>query len=432
MVHSCFTWAKKSVIISPCFTRAARWVILFLLAFVVRLTYISVASLGPGEIQGDASQYYTYAQNLTASGTYVEQHGNRAIRMPGYPLFLAGVFRLFGSTVSTIQCVQAILSAISVLLITLAAFRYLSAPWAWAAGTIAIFYYDFFAGCPRILSETLYVFLLTGFLSTWSMARDRNKVKFFLSGILLGLCMLVRPEIGLFIGCVGFILVLKHSKRGVLFALLLWIGAGTVLAPWVLRNRIVMGKWIVTTSSMKFNAYVGLWLSQKRLGLVEGNWLMPVGQEVERDRAYGEAARDLYRKTPLTQIIKIYFYNLAVLFYPFHPTYDPTLWFFLPFWIYALYLFFVRQAPVLVIPAVYVTFSAGTFILFGCTVLRYREPLAPAVILLAAFGLCELWRRTPRPTFAKILSVWIGLNAMAWAMAPRLRLLLLDGKAHLW
>jgi hypothetical protein len=85
------------------------------------------------EVNGDSQLYGGMAKNLLLQGRYAVADGNgmlhaTLIRLPGYPLFLAACFRLFGmENYFAAACVQIVLELIGCVLLSLFAWR-VSAP----------------------------------------------------------------------------------------------------------------------------------------------------------------------------------------------------------------------------------------------------------------------------------------------------------------
>lgn len=400
--------------------------IIFLMAMAIRMVFVVARSQGHGEINGDAFEYDSYAQNLLAHGRYVNNQSELAGRMPGYPIFLAGLYALFSHSVLVVQIVQCVLSSLVCVFVFLIALRLLPYMWAMTAGAISIFYLDAFIGCPRILSETLYVFLISVSWMFWFYGDWKRWRTFLAFGAMIGLTALVRPEACVYAGVAGC-LAFWQSRRRWVSCFILWVGVLIFLAPWTLRNYYVFKRFLPTTTRSGFNAYIGLQIPLDRTGSPPVKPMVSDQlPEVERDRLYAKAAKELYRATPWAALFKAYFYNAAVFLYPFRPTYDPTLVFWIPFWLYGIVSYKRMENKRGILIVAYFFFATLSYIVFGATVARYRECVAPATILLAAVGLLSFHERVSRPQFRTVLIVWGCVNLLIWVNAPYVRKILLD------
>jgi len=79
---------------------------------------------------GDAPSYLAPAEQLAEHARFENAHGDKEyLRTPGYPLFVAAVYRVFGERNTAVLLVQVLLSALTVYL------AYLLASWMWSAGS---------------------------------------------------------------------------------------------------------------------------------------------------------------------------------------------------------------------------------------------------------------------------------------------------------
>lgn len=240
----------------------------------------------PSDEPDDGRLYARIAINILEHRSYSieteEPYPPTFIRVPGYPLLLAGIYALFGHENNrAVRVVQAVLDTITCWLIALLAL-------AWApyrthrfrrrllliALSLAVF-------CPfpaiyvgTILTETCTILLatacaLTGTLAMKTTSRGKSVGWFALAGLTGGLATLVRPDSGLFVAAVGFTVVLTGlvrlyramSRRGIetpigealsgsprrilirtiLSGVVLTAGFAVALTPWAIRNARVFG-----------------------------------------------------------------------------------------------------------------------------------------------------------------------------------------------
>lgn len=164
-----------------------------LLALALRINFVSQAVVDH-PIRGDAIQYFTAAWNLIhrhifsiTPPTTPLIHGD-SYRDPGFPFFLAIWLKLLGHTpawYAVTLSVQAILGAVTVLLLVVAARTWLSDNWSIAAGVLMAIWPHSIAMCGYLLSETLFGFLCALSLYLLSVAIRTQAYRWFVA---CGLC----------------------------------------------------------------------------------------------------------------------------------------------------------------------------------------------------------------------------------------------------
>jgi hypothetical protein len=254
-----------------------KWVFvcLILLAAAFR---ISVAHWLPNDAPDDGRVYAQIARNMLERHVY--SHDSEApfapslIRLPGYPLFLASIYSVFGHVNNgAVRILQAVIDAATCALIALLAWwwqpdknrKRASALAALAVAAICPFTTIYAA---TILTEVPTNFLIMAMMVAATIAfrkSDEGFVKrallwWVIAGLLGGLAVLMRPDNGLFLAAVGITLVLtgfgplvlrlrRESKTEdprpktqfaffrVLFAGMIFsVAFALVLTPWTIRN----------------------------------------------------------------------------------------------------------------------------------------------------------------------------------------------------
>jgi len=246
-----------------------------LTAFVVALVLLTltsricVAYYLANDEPGDGIVYARLATNLLEHGTFSSDEeapfSPTFVRMPGYPVFIAGVYYVFDKGNNTaVRIVQAVVDTGTCVLAAMIAFAWTSgrrrrraAFWAYALASICPFIVIYTA---TILSETLTTFLmaamtLTATLALKSPGRFRSGLWWILTGLIAGSAVFVRPDAGLFAAGIGLTLVIAglfigDDERPLFidrFGDVVWKGAVfsivflLVLTPWTLRNWRVFG-----------------------------------------------------------------------------------------------------------------------------------------------------------------------------------------------
>jgi len=242
----------------------------------------------PSDEPDDGRLYARIAINILEHRSYSieteEPYPPTFIRVPGYPLMLAGIYALFGHENNrAVRAVQAVFDTITCWLIALLAL-------AWAPsrnrtyGTynsrrpLLLITLALAVCCPfpaiyvgTILTETCTILLATAcaLSGTLGMKSDNPRKStgwFVLSGLTGGLATLFRPDSGLFVAAVGFTVVVvglyraitrrrterpasdvlsvapgQILSRTILSGALLTIGFAIALTPWAIRNERVFG-----------------------------------------------------------------------------------------------------------------------------------------------------------------------------------------------
>lgn len=212
----------------------------------------------------DGRVYSQIARNVIEQHVYSHDSGPpyaaSLIRLPGYPLFLVGVYKVFGVGNNTaVRVVQALLDTATCILIALIAFEWaINEERKHRAALIAL---ALAAVCPftaiyvaTILTEVFTNFLAAAMVLTATFAfkatlRKRVLCWWIATGLFAGLAVLFRPDAGLFAAALGSTLILsalsslRRLREAILFAAVFSIAFCIVLVPWTIRNRRVFHLW---------------------------------------------------------------------------------------------------------------------------------------------------------------------------------------------
>jgi len=324
-----------------------------ILALILRVIWAVGApqwdpKLRASERWGDAQSYHLLAESILR-GQGLERDGQpTAFRPPVYPIFLAALYLLLGSSPLVLRCVQSLLGVLTVYLIYRLARRShhaggeplqlalnrtlgeMSPPTAgekvgmgrteygqeesWvgvlACGMIALHPLSIYAG-GWLYGETLAVLLVT--MALLASLDQRGFVQ-AIAGLLAAAAILTRPPIFLLLPGIIIQSLLLHPgpvRMKLLRAGLVLCSALVLLFPWTIRNKIQLGKWIPLTTSSGANLWGGnnpqsnggftalpAHPNQSSPYFVEGM------SEVESDAFLRSAARSYVKENPVSALLK--------------------------------------------------------------------------------------------------------------------------------
>jgi hypothetical protein len=427
-----------------------------LLALVIGLAYVKWLEpfgLDPGTEQylrhypgvtgrglmADEFQYLSIAQCISTGAGYSLSPGEpTAIRVPGFPLYIAGLFRIFGSSITVALLGNAFLIA----LLPALTFAVSKSDLGCKAATIAALFCAldpglYYFGLNEAMSEPLFTVLLCAAIAMWQRVQpysyesrradptparglpETGGALFALAaGILFGAASLTRPG---FIGLPFFIVLtefvvrrhnlsLKHSLKTALVLCLTFV---LMLFPWALRNRAVMGKFMFSTTNDGVTLLGTVLAAQQH----RGDWIDPefVGPEyarvremtnpVERNEVETRLALAELKKTSPVALAEVAVKRVLRLWVPLNRIVRDTLarkanvavnlFYFPAMLLTAFGLWKSRSIPAMVplwATCVYLTLIAA--VSWGGTRIRY--PVEPFLAVFAAYGLVAVLKFPPR------------------------------------
>ncbi len=237
------------------------------------------------------SRNYVGAAQALSRGDIFEHRNDLFYFPPGYPLFLALHFNLFGENPIPILLLQTVLSAFTCVMLALIAIEVgLSPPVARLAGFLFAFLITSIALAAIPLSDTLYTFFFA--LSIWLAMRALKSgglSAWIMIGLVCGLCILVRP-IGKFwplalMSVSARMLFIRHRIFEIRWTSLFQTLRGPVIAmfiaalcvlPWVARNARVHGLPVLAITTISAPATVAAKaaadISGKEFRAVQDEW----------------------------------------------------------------------------------------------------------------------------------------------------------------
>jgi len=252
-------------------------------------------------VTSDSFIYGDIAKNWLQHGIYGISDDGRIlptlIRLPGYPAFLALVWRIFGlEHYRTVLVIQLFVDLGSCFLIADLARRLVSDRAAKAAFLLAALCPFFANYAAAALSETLEIFFTTLALDLALMALNRlstAKVLPWLEcGLAIGAAILLRPDGGLLLAALEIYLVwilLRRKARGALVfraAVIVGVVSLAPLVPWTLRNLHTLHRFQPLAPRYAnnedeflagFNRWVKTWMADY-VSVEEIYWEVPGGE----------------------------------------------------------------------------------------------------------------------------------------------------------
>ena len=242
------------------FAKDRTWIgLLAAIALVYHAYFIVKAWRQPVLLYGDAYYYDHSAHVLNALHLYAYWSWGPAAQVtPGYPLFLALVYRLAAlftpsheTAMHLAQACQHLLAVASSLLVYVIARFRLPRYASFLAALLWTVYPPVIYANDQLLTENLYIPFLLAFV--WSflvLVRDRTRTSFVASGLLLAVTTLIRPSVAPLLAAPACLFLQRETRRAwkpMLRNYALYIATFAVaMVPWWVRNLVAMHQWITT------------------------------------------------------------------------------------------------------------------------------------------------------------------------------------------
>ena len=388
--------------------------VLFVVALIVRLGWVLLTGRHALAYSDDAKADHDLAVNLVERHQFVTviDPPHRldvpyATRPPLTPLALAAVYLVFGPHLLAGQLLLACVGALSVVALYLLGARIFSEQVGIVAAVLAALYpfFVFLSAVP--LTENLAILLYTILaLCLTKSDRAHTPKHAAVTGCVLGLAALNRPQI---LGFVPLLAVLALVETAQPWAQRLrWLGVtlactAAVAAPWVIRNHSALGGWFpislqggsvlyqgnnpyTQTALSRLEAGARGWYNDPRYGS-ELAGLTPMEGERKQLRLGmgfitehpGEALRYSAQK------VKIFFsaYADPVARASWYPVFAVSL----------LGFFWTAKRWCQLMPIHLLMFQTVLTAAIFTSMPRFRAPVEPFFLLMAAFALHQLWER---------------------------------------
>jgi len=233
-----------------------RYLGFFLLGFLLRLPVLVLAVANPARAipPGDAPGYYQLAVNLVQHGAFSPSSSAPfqpdPFRTPGYPLFLALIFFLAGSSTLAVVFAQSLLHAVTGLVIVRLGEKVFGSL---RIGVIGCLLWAI-APLPAIFAGLLLTEILftAVFLTLLLVITETHLMYSALGGALLGAAILVRP-VGIFLwpSLLPALSLGVGWRRAIAKCILFSAMVAAVIAPWLYRNYHIFGR--VTLEAVQNN-----------------------------------------------------------------------------------------------------------------------------------------------------------------------------------
>lgn len=207
---------------------------------------ILLVPIAPGD---DASWYIDRAQAFANGDGYTIDGRPTAYYPVGWPLLLAGLFRISGPSVVAAQLANLALSAGSFLLVLAIARRVFRDELAARASVALIaLYLNNAAFVSEVMTETYFAFLLL--LAMFLLVAARSLVWAGVSGLVFGLAILTRTQALLIPGIALAVSYLAGTPARLVMRQAGVLGTVVVLVilPWADRNETAFGRWVLATN----------------------------------------------------------------------------------------------------------------------------------------------------------------------------------------
>lgn len=224
-----------------------------LIAAVLRVGWIAYVNVSPLDGRFDDTVFYYAAARFLASGDGYRVYYHETYTAswpPGYPLFVAVPFAVFGQNLLAAKLPNVALGVVSCLLTYVVGARVFGR----RCGLIAAFVLAIFPGqiyfSTLVMTETFFgtIFILIALLVVmWTLDQpEASRGQLLALGVLAGFAMLVRAEAMALAPAIVLLwrFVLPNGRQVLRYGVLFAAGAALLPAAWTARNYVRFGEFI--------------------------------------------------------------------------------------------------------------------------------------------------------------------------------------------
>jgi len=273
-----------------------------------------------GGLAEDRDNYRHIAAQIVAGNGFVDPVAltPTAYRPPLYPLFLAAILACGGSNMA-IGLAQLLLGMATVVFTVLCGQHLRLGRASFAAGLFVAFDPLLLHQTTLVMTETLAAFLAV--LMLWLCLKQPSPIRNFSVGLVFGLSCLCRPTFWAFGALAGALWCLhcvrarsavrEHRWANLCGTLALLAGLFLSVAPWGIRNALVMGRPVMTTTHGGYTlllahnpAYTRAVVEQPWGAVWEGAALEEWSVALENELARENPALDLAHMTSAVELTR--------------------------------------------------------------------------------------------------------------------------------
>ena len=250
--------------------------VLFGVALALRCAWVLAVDRA-GFAFNDAIMYHTTAISLSRGDGYVPLTGGPTARWPpGYGTILGGLYSVFGVHPIVGELVNALIGALTVVLLVLAVERALDRRTAIVAGAILALLPGPVLWTDVLVAETLHTAVFV--LALLVLVRARPTLPWMAAiGLVIGLGALVRGEALTWVLLPIVLFWRELPQRNLARRIAVVVGvAAIVMAPWTIRNAVVMDAFVPVAT----NASQTLW-SGHQPGATGGQTYPPADYDLQ-------------------------------------------------------------------------------------------------------------------------------------------------------
>ncbi len=241
--------------------------LILVVALVARSVWVAYAPSNPmdGRIFNDTVFYYYSAANFEKLGGYVQPYTGAATASwpPGYTFLLLGLFKVLHPHVSIAWGANIVLGALTCVAVYYLGRLVADRRTGLIAGLVLALFPGHIFFSSLVLSEVTFTFLVTIALLLAALAARRLEKRavwlLLLLGVTIGAAALVRGQ-GLYLLPLAALLWWLQAggwRRALRWTAITALAALVLVVPWTVRNYVVMGHFVLISTNVGGNLYVG-------------------------------------------------------------------------------------------------------------------------------------------------------------------------------